>query len=368
MGGCVRDSLLGKTPHDWDVCTSAYPEEMKEIFRTYRVIETGLKHGTLTVLSENKPVEITSFRTDGKYADYRRPENVEFTRSLEQDLKRRDFTVNALCCNRDGKIYDFFSGTDDLKNSVLRAVGDPDTRFNEDALRIIRLARFASVLGFDADAETFDSAVRNAHLTEYISKERIYTEFFKLMSGKACSLALQKYQNIINVFMPGIYQTSTNFSCLSCTDDPEIRLSLLFYKRSEEAIANLKNLKAPNLCIKNVSLVSQDYPLPRSLREMRYMLKNYGEQITQKKLSLAECLTGKRDENLTLLFEQAKSTCYLLSHLDINGNDILNLKLTEQKNTGRALDFLLDSVIDGKTDNSRENLIEFLRSNNHLFS
>ena len=184
VGGCVRDSLLGKTPLDWDITTDACPEETERVFADCRLIETGLQHGTVTVLSDGMPLEITTFRVDGDYLDARHPESVSFTRNLKADLLRRDFTINTLCWNEQDGVVDLCGGLADLQNGILRAVGDPDCRFSEDALRILRGIRFASVLGFTIEAETAESILRNRQLLSKVAAERIRVEFSKLLCGK----------------------------------------------------------------------------------------------------------------------------------------------------------------------------------------
>lgn len=155
VGGCVRDTIMGKEPFDWDITTSALPEKTIEIFEALgcKVIKTGIKHGTVTVLKDHEPFEVTTFRIDGEYTDRRRPDGVSFTASLEEDLKRRDFTINAIVTDCEGNIKDAFGGINDIKRKVIKAIGDPDKRLNEDALRIMRALRFASVLGFQVDPE-----------------------------------------------------------------------------------------------------------------------------------------------------------------------------------------------------------------------
>lgn len=204
VGGCVRDSLLGKTPLDWDITTDACPEETERVFADCRLIETGLQHGTVTVLSDGMPLEITTFRVDGDYLDARHPESVSFTRNLKADLLRRDFTINTLCWNEQDGVVDLCGGLADLQNGILRAVGDPDCRFSEDALRILRGIRFASVLGFTIEAETAESILRNRQLLSKVAAERIRVEFSKLLCGKNAAAVLDRYREVIAVFIPEV--------------------------------------------------------------------------------------------------------------------------------------------------------------------
>ena len=183
VGGCVRDTIMGKEPFDWDITTSALPEKTIEIFEALgcKVIKTGIKHGTVTVLKDHEPFEVTTFRIDGEYTDRRRPDGVSFTASLEEDLKRRDFTINAIVTDCEGNIKDTFGGINDIKRKVIKAIGDPDKRLNEDALRIMRALRFASVLGFQVDPELQKSLRKNKELLRNIAPERINAEFSKLI-------------------------------------------------------------------------------------------------------------------------------------------------------------------------------------------
>ncbi len=183
VGGSLRDLLRGVTPHDYDMTTDALPDEMLEIFRAFRVIPTGLKHGTLTVMSEGNPIEVTTHRVDGTYSDARHPESVSFTRKLEGDLSRRDFTVNAMAWNEETGLVDLFEGQADLRNGILRTVGEPDTRFSEDALRSLRLFRFSAQLDFDIEENTLQGAARTAAGLGKISVERVFSEITRLLEA-----------------------------------------------------------------------------------------------------------------------------------------------------------------------------------------
>lgn len=182
VGGCVRDSIIGLIPHDWDICTSALPEQIIKVFNDHKIIPTGLKHGTVTVVIDNEQYEITTYRIDGKYKDNRHPSEVTFTSSLKEDLKRRDFTVNAMAYNPSIGLIDFFGGKKDITNRVIKCVGRPDDRFNEDALRILRAIRFSITLGYDIEFKTLQSIYRNKSLLKNISIERINTEITKAFS------------------------------------------------------------------------------------------------------------------------------------------------------------------------------------------
>ena len=202
VGGCVRDTLLGRPVNDYDLAVNVPPQETERCFAGYKVIETGLKHGTVTVVIDKQNVEITSFRIDGGYTDARRPDSVAFTPSLEQDLCRRDFTVNAMACGQNGDIIDLFGGKEDLQSRLIRCVGDPDARFKEDALRILRALRFAAVLGFSIEEKTAAALRNNAPALTKISAERKFAELKKLLAGAAAEPILTEYRDVICVCIP----------------------------------------------------------------------------------------------------------------------------------------------------------------------
>lgn len=202
VGGCVRDSLLGKTPNDWDITTSAKPENMKSVFADFHCIDTGIKHGTVTVVIDGEPLEITTFRLDGEYEDNRHPKSVTFTSNLGADLGRRDFTVNAMAYSKMTGTVDLFGGQNDLKNKIIRCVGDPDRRFNEDALRILRALRFASALDFEIEEKTAQSLLKNCALLGNISEERIAKELLKLVCGKGAKRILTGFAPVLFEILP----------------------------------------------------------------------------------------------------------------------------------------------------------------------
>lgn len=250
VGGSLRDLLRGVTPHDFDITTDALPEEMLEIFRDFRVIPTGLAHGTLTVMSEGHPIEVTTHRVDGTYTDARHPESVSFTRKLTGDLSRRDFTVNAMAWNKESGLVDLFGGQEDLKNGVLRTVGDPDTRFSEDALRILRLFRFCAQLNFDIEKDTLQGAARTASGLERISVERVFSEITRLLEasnaekglGALFAAGCEKY---------AFFDTVTGVNSISGVDElpreAALRMAWLLPALSrEQSVALGKRYHAPN--------------------------------------------------------------------------------------------------------------------------
>ena len=201
VGGCVRDALIGRTANDWDICSSALPHEIKSSLKGYKIIDTGISHGTVTAVKNKNVCEITTFRCDGNYTDHRRPDKVYFTRDIAADLARRDFTINAMAYSRETGIIDLFAGKKDLQNKIIRCVGDPVTRFTEDALRIIRALRFASVLDFEID-ELTGYAIRScSNLLDFVASERIYHELTLLLCGKAAHKIIDSYKSVFAKFL-----------------------------------------------------------------------------------------------------------------------------------------------------------------------
>ena len=202
VGGCVRDLLRGVEPHDWDICTSALPEETESCFAGQRIIETGLKHGTVTVLMEGKPYEITTYRTEGPYSDRRRPDYVRFVPNLREDLARRDFTMNAIAMDLDGNLRDPFGGAEDIKCGLIRCVGEPDQRFQEDGLRVMRALRFGAAFGYAIEERTARAVHENRAMLDRVAAERINTELCKLLVGKNAGDVLRQYPDVFCQFWP----------------------------------------------------------------------------------------------------------------------------------------------------------------------
>lgn len=204
VGGAVRDALRGEKPHDYDICTQAEPNQIKSVFSNEKTVDTGIMHGTVTVLVQNTPFEITTFRSESGYSDSRHPDKVMFVKSLNKDLARRDFTINAMAYSEDKGVIDLFGGKDDIKNGILRTVGNPDDRFKEDALRIMRGLRMASELGFTFDVETKNSIFKNANLLLNISSERILSELMRLLCGRYVGRVLREFVDVLGVVLPEI--------------------------------------------------------------------------------------------------------------------------------------------------------------------
>ncbi len=408
VGGCVRDTLLGKTPHDYDLTTSATPDEMLEVFSGCRVIPTGIKHGTLTVLLGGDPLEITTFRTDGKYLDNRHPESVTFSRKLEDDLSRRDFTVNAMAYSDKVGLIDPFGGREDLEKGVIRTVGEPDCRFNEDGLRIMRGLRFASVLGCSIEHETAESIRRNKNLLNNIAVERLWVEFTKLICGIGAESILRDYAEVIGVVIPemlptvdfdqknhhhcyDVYEHSLHTLCNCDPSDTVLRLAAYFhdigkphtmtidekgghfYRHAEVGAemvdAIFRRFHTDNATREAVVRLIHEHcrqlePTERSVKRFR---ATHNEQSFERYIALyrADRLACAPDNRNTAPIDEiaqiAKKlaedeACLSLKALQIDGNDLIALGYRGRE-IGEALNFLLGEVIDGRLKNERHTLL-----------
>jgi tRNA nucleotidyltransferase (CCA-adding enzyme) len=376
VGGCVRDSILGLSPSDWDVTTSAKPEEISRCFHGYRIIETGVRHGTVTVIIDKRQIEITTYRIDGEYSDNRRPDNVLFTDNIEFDIKRRDFTINALAYNKDG-IIDLFGGINDIKNKIIRCVGDPDERFKEDGLRILRALRFASVLNFDIEKNTSESIYKNKDLLNNISSERINTEFNKLIMGSNFHRIFIDYRNVIVVFMPELNgfsheELTYRLNAMNLIDSLILRLSMLLY-RTEEPDKVLTRLKYDNLTIKTVKLLTSAidekiYPEPVNIKRW---LHRINRENLYNLIKIKKALFKFEYENLNnaekVMDEIIEANqCYSLKTLAVGGQDLIDLGIPKGKDIGKILNEVLNKVIEGKLENKKDSLINYISFNYHL--
>ena len=410
VGGAVRDLLRGKEPHDYDIATSATPEEMKAVFVGFRTVETGIKHGTLTVLIEGEPLEITTFRVDGEYTDARHPDSVSFTRSLREDTARRDFTVNAMAYNPDTGVCDFFGGVSDIENRVLRTVGESRLRFSEDALRILRALRFASVLGYRIEAQTASAIHELKHLLGEVAPERIREEFVKLIVGKDAPRVLREYADVIAVFLPeillliGFLQHNPHHeydvwehtlrALGAAPREAHLRLALLFHDigkpscfflddggvghfyghaaRSAEITDRvMRRLRFDNQTRERVTLLVQKHdtvPSPQT-RQFARMRSRYGDAFLTDWLSVVRAdRTGQRatlsEDGERVLAEAEEAARALLSQEDrislsslaIGGDDLIALGFRGRE-IGKALDYALSCVLDGKEPNEKERLL-----------
>lgn len=411
VGGCVRDAVMGTTPHDFDITTNASPDEIKAVFASFRTILTGEKHGTVTVVSEGENVEVTTYRIDGEYKDSRHPEAVLFTKNVEEDLARRDFTMNAICYN--GSFVDPYGGMRDIENKVIRTVGDADKRFGEDALRIMRAIRFAATLGFEIEEETKKSIHKNAALLKNISVERIFVELSKLIMGKHCEKVLLEYVDVLGIFATclipcvgfdqknryHIYDVYTHMvkSVSVAPFDLKIRLAMLFHdvgkpdcftidekgghfkghpERSEELAREVLNhLKVDNATKNTVlSLIKyhQRVILPGKKYVKRFLSKFSFEFFdmllevmradTLAHSSLAEGNLEDIKKLAALKAEiVAEGECVSLKSLALNGRELIAMGITDGRKIGEILNRLLEMVIDGEVENEKEKLIQLIK-------
>ena len=344
VGGCVRDILLGKMPSDFDITTSAKPEEIISLFE--KTIPTGIKHGTVTVIIENEPIEVTTFRTEGIYTDNRRPQSVEFVTDLREDLSRRDFTVNAMAYNENTGVIDYFGGKDDLKAKILKAVGNPERRFTEDALRILRLFRFASTLNFGIEENTFNAAIKCSHLLENVSRERIFKELKKAVLG-------DNFKIFASLIECGVLKF------LNITDSPdfdkiktlkEYPLLCLYLSLGTNALLELKPSNEQKEYFKTLDILSE-MSLPQTETDIKEMLNIAGNEI----LNDFFALVGLDQSKLKSVI--ASGEPYSIAHLEINGNDLINMGY-KGKEIGKILDHLRKTVIKNPKKNTKENLLK----------
>lgn len=370
VGGCVRDELLGCIPGDHDMAVSCTPEETKACFTDFRTVDTGLKHGTVTVVSDGHNVELTTFRCDGKYSDNRRPDAVEFTRDIHADVARRDLTVNAMAYSPTRGLIDDHGGREDLKNGVLRCVGDPLVRFEEDALRIMRTLRFASVLGFTIEENTARALFIKKELLGNISPERIFAELQKLLAGNARAEVLIKFREIFLTVLPELASADEEAyrelaAASARCDTPAAALSALLSKgTAEQAEAVCRRLRTDNRFRKTVLyfLTNKDREF-FSCGEVKRFAGETGKEKLPALLAFRRALGRTKDEYLEEAVKKTagKDVCLTAGELAVNGNDLLRLGYSGRA-VGDTLAALLRAVTDEKTENTREALLAFLTS------
>ena len=359
VGGCVRDFLLGKTPDDYDITTSALPEETMAVFEGDRVIPTGLKHGTVTVLYDGVASEITTYRTETTYTDGRHPDKVEFSQNIKDDLCRRDFTVNAMAMDRYGNIIDLYGGRYDLENRIIRAVGDPAERFAEDALRILRAFRFASKLGFDIEEETLNAAVKLSPRLSLVSRERIFVELEKLICGATAGTVLKcMCENKVFHFI--FENPQINLAALEYMDmiprSVRIRFAALFLfdGRINEHAKSLKPSNEFAASIKNIAKckLPEKYDAPT----LRRLIFEYREAAIERAMAENRVEIGNR-----LIELLDTENCFSVTDLDINGEEISIATARKGREIGEALNMLLLAVFDEKVENNKFALTEYLK-------
>ena len=383
VGGCVRDCLLKKEPKDWDITTSALPQQVKEIF--LKTVDTGIKHGTVTVPVHGIGYEVTTYRVDGEYLDGRHPENVSFTSRLDEDLKRRDFTINAFVYNEETGIIDLFGGLEDLKNGIIRCVGEPEERFGEDALRILRAVRFAAVLGFDIEQKTYAAAEKLAGLLSKVSSERIKAEIDKIfLSDNPGHICLLKELGLENVILPefsAFPQAEKNDLKLILENSPKelsVRWAVFFYAlhrsgAEENAAVNIMHrLKFDNRSRDRILkfLRTVEMPLPKAedpafRTGVRRLINILGKDDITDYISFCSALSMVYEDLLNdypALFNEIRSIfdnkeCTSLKELEINGKDILALGNVSGTVVGETLKKLLDKVLEQPEFNNKAGLI-----------
>ena len=366
VGGCVRDSVMGREPNDWDFCTSALPEETKACFAGFHVIETGIRHGTVSVVIGRNVAEITTYRIDGEYSDDRHPDSVEFSRDLTKDLARRDFTINALAYNPETGIVDRFGGLEDLRDGRIRCVGDPETRFSEDALRIMRAFRFAAVLGFEIEKETENAAVRLAGSVRNVSAERIQAELKKLVLGRRAGDILTKYRAALSEAAGVALAPAETLRIVDFAPaELPARLALIF---DGDVGPALKRLRFDNQTIARAAAIAElaAGPVPADDTALRILMREYGDEAVLGSLELraaversAGSAEGGAEELITICRRIIRSDeCRSLKQLDLSGKDLLDAGFAQGREIGRILNDLLDRVIRGELPNRKEILLQ----------
>ena len=361
VGGCVRDYLMGIKPHDYDITTSALPEQVKGIFG--HTVDTGIKHGTVTVIINKKGYEITTYRIDGEYKDNRHPEKVFFTDRLSGDLSRRDFTINAIAYNDIKGFVDLFGGMEDIKNRIIRGVGEPSKRFNEDALRMMRAVRFSAQLNFEIEENTLYAIKENASLIKNISIERIREEFFRLiLSDHNEKFDILIDSGMTEYFIPEILESNINYSLintLSC--DIAVRLSYILKDLNVSDIkVIMKRLKMDNKTMSEINTISKyrDYEITDMYSARKFV--SLTENCAEKTAEVICAVKGYDNEYYINMIKNAKKDCCSLKELAVSGEDIVKMGI-KGKMTGKALNEALDCVMRDPSKNTREVLIEYIR-------
>lgn len=416
VGGCVRDSVLGRKPHDYDICTSATPDEILKAFPDEEIIPTGLQHGTVTILINKEPFEVTAYRIDGDYSDNRRPDNVTFTKNLVEDLRRRDFTINAMAYNPKTGLIDPFNGMEDIKYKKIRCVGSAEDRFNEDALRILRAIRFEAQLGFAGLPETMFEIERQYDRLKNISIERINSEFCKIVASEQFCVELVLYPNVFSLFIPelkdliGFQQNNpyhaydvfnhTVHAIEKCeSDDLVVRLAVFFhdfgkphsYQDGEDGIRHfkghgkvsaeitdsiMKRLRFDNETRNNVVelVYYHDATFEVGNKYVKRWLNKIGEKQFRRLLEIRKAdIKGQKPDyeesqiekvnNIENILEEilSEKSCFSLKDLAVNGNDVKEvMKLKEGKDIGYWLNEILKRVIDGELENNKYDLVYWM--------
>ena len=367
IGGCVRDACMGLAPHDFDLAASAFPAELLSVFAGCRTVTTGIRHGTVTVIFDNEAVEITSFRTDGPSADGRRPDSVRFCRSLEEDLRRRDFTVNALCIDAEGNLIDLWGGQSDLQACLIRAIGDADARFSEDELRVLRALRFAARLGFSLEEKTAAAVRRHCSRLGALSAERVRSEIFSLLEGADAARVLAEFPEIFFAVLPEAetIDFAARLSLLSrLPQDAPLRLAALLPAEPAVFSAALGRLALSNRLKRRISgiLRRRKTPLPRSESDRLRLLGAAGETVCADLAALRLAEAPSDPDALALTDCIRRRPCCTVGQLAVTGGDLLAAGVPFGPAVGEALQALLSLVIEGKAENERAALLAAAKS------
>lgn len=411
VGGCVRDSVMGREYHDIDITTNALPEDILRVFCSYKVIPTGIKHGTVTVLCDGEPFEITTYRIDGTYTDHRRPDSVEFTSDITADLARRDFTINATAMDKNGSVIDPFGGISDMKEGIIRCVGDPKKRFSEDALRIMRAVRFASQLGFVIDDDTATAIHDMKDLLQNISNERIRDELDKIVCGKNSTSVLLEYSDVITSVIPEfkpsigldqrspyhkytVWEHTVRAIGFAPENDVKLRRTLLFHDIGKPACMKLdetgrghfkqhdrvgaeiteKVMKRLRYDTKSISystaLIANHSKKLRGRADVKKMMYRIGDELFFALTEMKKCDNSAKNEFVleeNLYFDKLADTgreiiagneCRSLGGLDINGSELVALGLKGAE-IGEMQHKLLELVMEDELPNEKEILLKY---------
>ncbi len=376
VGGAVRDFLLGRTPDDWDIATSAQPKDVIQIFGEKNCIPTGIKHGTITLIENSRHAEVTTYRIDGQYKDFRHPEEVLFSKNISEDLSRRDFTVNAIAYNPEAGMVDPFNGQNDLKSKILRTVGNPCKRFQEDALRIIRGLRFAAVLDFKIHPDTKSAIHQYKTLLSGIAKERIQSELSRLVTAQNPKDILIEFYDvffeILGIDDPACilkWQENSAKLC-SCPPTLSLRLAILLDDISKDIPPHqlLKSLKYDNKTISLVKAIASNLYTDTTPQPVfiKHQLSNLGEETFRlvlcakaAKFSQDLCDINKTEEILNTIIDQGQ--CFCQKDLAVDGSDLLELGFSG-KEIGRILKTLLNEVIEDRCENKKSALITLAKN------
>lgn len=414
VGGAVRDYVRDNSPaKDWDITTNAVPAQVESVFSGYHLIETGLKHGTVTVVIDHEPIEITTYRIDGDYSDHRHPDSVHFTRSLKEDLERRDFTMNALAYSPQKGIVDLVGGRKDIEDGIVRCVGDPNHRFQEDGLRMLRALRFASVYGMAIEAETASAIHRNKELLKGIAAERIQVELTKMLCGKGVTKVLEEFADIIAIPIPEIlpmfhfeqrnphHDKDVWGHTITVIDNiapkPVLRWAALlhdtgkpqcfsigedgighFFGHAEKSTAMaeeiLNRMRFDNAGKERILRLVRyhDMPITADRKPIKRLLSKHGEDATRQLIELHKADTLGQSaicRHRIAIFEEVsqmineilqEESCFTLKDLAVNGHDMMTLGF-QGPTIGRVLQECLDAVLDEQIPNEHEALMAFAK-------